>query len=170
MTVMRLAMLLLCLALTAAVPSRAQHTLPDPVAAQPEYLYCEIITEADPSVARSSVVFDFGQRTEAWRYNYLSDAEGKAYRFNSGVEALNYMVCRGWEFVQAFVTGEEGDTKHYLLRLPLRLLDETTRRQLLAEPRPQRQTRSLHAEEGDSAEESNRANKSSRADERNHTR
>lgn len=40
MTVMRLAMLLLCLALTAAAPSRAQHTLPDPVAAEPEYLYC----------------------------------------------------------------------------------------------------------------------------------
>ncbi|WP_300904273.1 hypothetical protein [uncultured Alistipes sp.] len=88
---MRLAVPPLCLALTAAAPCRAQRTLPDPVAAVPEYLYCEIIAEADHGVARSGVVFDFGQRTEAWRYDYLSDAEGKALR-----------------------------TKHYLLRLPLR--------------------------------------------------
>lgn len=44
------------------------------------------------------------------------------------------MVGRGWEFVQAFVTGKEGATKHYLLRLPLRTLDEATRERLLAEP------------------------------------
>lgn len=85
---MRLTMPPLCLALTAAAPCRAQRTLPDPVAAEPEYLYCEIIAEAEPGVARSGVVFDFGQRTEAWRYDYLSDSEGKALR-----------------------------TKHYLLRL-----------------------------------------------------
>lgn len=58
------------------------------------------------------------------------------------------MVCRGWEFVQAFVSGKEGATKHYLLRLPLRTLDEATHRQLLDDPRPQRR---LPAEEGDSA-------------------
>lgn len=91
---MRLTMPLLCLALTAAAPCRAQRTLPDPVAAVPEYLYCEIIAEAEPGVARSGVVFDFGQRTEAWRYDYLSDSEGRALR-----------------------------TKHYLLRRPLRSLD-----------------------------------------------
>ncbi len=130
---MRLAILLLALA-AGIMPCRAQRALPAPVPTTPEYLYCEIVAEAEPAFAKSAVIFDFGQRTEAWRYNYLTDAEGNAYRFNSGVEALNYMVGRGWEFVQAFVSGKEGATKHYLLRLPLRTLDEATRERLLAEP------------------------------------
>lgn len=140
MTAMRPSTLLLCLILAAGwAPCRAQRALPDSVATAPEYLYCEIIAEAKPGVARSGVVFDFGQPTEAWRYNYLTDAEGNAFRFNSGVEALNYMVGRGWEFVQAFVSGKECDTKHYLLRLPRRSLDEATRRQLPAGPRTRKQ-------------------------------
>lgn len=140
MTAMRPTALLLCLILAAIwVPCRAQRTLPDSVAAKPEYLYCEIIAEAEPGTARSGVVFDFGQPTEAWRYNYLTDAEGNPYRFNSGVEALNWMVGRGWEFVQAFVSGKECDSKHYLLRLPLRSLDEATLRQLRVGPGTRKQ-------------------------------
>lgn len=63
------------------------------------------------------MLFDFGQKTEVLKYNYLTDAAGNRLLFNSGIEALNYMVCRGWELVQAYTSGEENSLTHYLLRI-----------------------------------------------------
>lgn len=129
----------LLLAGIATCPAQTQRTTSDFQPAQrpaalPEYLYCEIIAEAEPTFAESAVVFDFGQKTGAWRYNYLADAEGNAYRFNSGIEALNYMVCRGWEFVAAFTSGKDNRTKHYLLRISPTLLPEQTQQRMTEEP------------------------------------
>ena len=71
------------------------------------------------------MLFDFGQKTEVLKYNYLTDAAGNRLLFNSGIEALNYMVCRGWELVQAYTSGEENSLTHYLLRIaPARLTAE----------------------------------------------
>ena len=61
-------------------------------AAIPAYLYCEIIGSHLPSYRGDGVLFDFGQKTEAWAYNWLTDAEGHKLVFGSVVEALNYMV------------------------------------------------------------------------------
>ena len=76
-----------------------------------------------------------GEKTEAWAYNWLTDAEGHKQVFGSVVEALNYMVSRGWEFVQAYVSGNEHQTTHFLLRRASSCLSDTEKRLLLAEPR-----------------------------------
>lgn len=104
-------------------------------AAIPAYLYCEIIGSHLPSYRGDGVLFDFGQKTEAWAYNWLTDAEGHKLVFGSVVEALNYMVSRGWEFVQAYVSGNEHQTTHFLLRRASSCLSDTEKRLLLAEPR-----------------------------------
>ena len=88
-----------------------------------------------PSYRGDGVLFDFGQKTEAWAYNWLTDAEGHKLVFGSVVEALNYMVSRGWEFVQAYVSGNEHQTTHFLLRRASSCLSDTEKRLLLAEPR-----------------------------------
>ena len=78
-----------------------------------------------PTHRNNGVLFDFGQKTEVLKYNYLTDAAGNRLLFNSGIEALNYMVCRGWELVQAYTSGEENSLTHYLLRIaPARLTAE----------------------------------------------
>ena len=80
------------------------------------------------------MLFDFGQKTEVLKYNYLTDAAGNRLLFNSGIEALNYMVCRGWELVQAYTSGEENSLTHYLLRIAPARLTAEQRAALLAPP------------------------------------
>ena len=106
----------------------------DVPAAVPPYVYCRIICRSNLSWAEENVFFDFGQPTGAWSFNYLSDSEGRPYLFHSGIQALNFLVARGWEFVQAFSTGKEAEHTHLLLRIdPARLPQEVVA-QLLAEP------------------------------------
>lgn len=104
----------------------------------PKYVYCEIIAEHIPSYTGDGVIFDFGQKTEAWSYNWLQDAEGNNLLFESGVEALNYMIFRGWEFVQAYTSGEDAQKLHYLLRLPVSKLSPEQLQLLLTAPRSKR--------------------------------
>lgn len=117
--------LLLLAALTYAGFGSAQNVAADTVPALPPYVYCEIMADHLPTYRDSGVLFDFGQKVGATKYNYLTDATGNKLLFSSGIEALNYMVCRGWELVQAYTSGEENSLTHYLLRIaPARLTAE----------------------------------------------
>lgn len=102
------------------------------VMAKPErYLYAELISSDRPAYKGNKVIFDFGQPTTKWSYNYITDENGLKIRFNSIVEALNYMVRQQWEFVQAYSTFD-GDTAaiHYLLRIRVEEIPAALRRQL----------------------------------------
>ena len=117
--------LLLLAALTYAEFDSAQNVAADTVPALPPYVYCEVMADHLPTYRDSGVLFDFGQKVGATKYNYLTDAAGNKLLFSSGIEALNYMVCRGWELVQAYTSGEENSLTHYLLRIaPARLTAE----------------------------------------------
>ncbi len=54
------------------IPSRGEApAIPPPInteAETPEYFYCEIIADHQPSYQGDGVIFDFGQKTEAWSY------------------------------------------------------------------------------------------------------
>lgn len=100
----------------------------------PDYAYCEIICSHLPSYKGDGVLFDFGQKTDAMSYNWLKDAKGSKLIFNSSIEALNYMVRQGWEFVQAYTSGEENKSTHYLLRIPTSHLTEVQKMDLMDKP------------------------------------
>lgn len=102
-----------------------------------EYAYCEIIAGHLPGYRGNGVLFDFGQKTEAWRYNWLEDSEGRQLIFGSKIEALNYMACRGWEFVQAYTSGEENQYIHYLLRIQSTALSAAEKQILQTPPQAQ---------------------------------
>lgn len=80
-------------------------------------------------------MIDFGQQTKAFGYNWLKDSEENKILFNSSIEALNYMTSRGWEFVQAYTSGEDNKCTHLLLRMATSQLTELQKTTLLAEPR-----------------------------------
>lgn len=66
------------------------------------------------------IEIDIGQKTSFWRSTIqktLKDESGKAIKFNSMVDAINYMASLGWEFVQAyaFSVGNQ-NVYHYLLK------------------------------------------------------
>ncbi len=51
-----------------------------------------------------NVMVDLGQYQSTWRYYKLMDEKGKNIKFNSMVDAMNYMGERGWVLVQPYIT------------------------------------------------------------------
>ena len=79
--------------------------------------YCEIV--ATPRLLSSKVTIDinYGEERSVWRDNRLKTDEGKVKKFNSVVDALNYMGKEGWVFVNAFpVTGNNNQIYHYVFK------------------------------------------------------
>ncbi|SRR5258706_14395459 len=64
--------------------------------------YCEVI--ATPRFLSNKVTLEinYGEEKSFWRDNRLKSDEGKIKKFNSVVDALNYMGKDGWTFVNAF--------------------------------------------------------------------
>lgn len=64
--------------------------------------YCEVI--ATPKLFSNKVTIDinYGEEKSFWRDNRLKSDEGKLKKFNSVIDALNYMGKDGWVFVNAF--------------------------------------------------------------------
>lgn len=126
--------------------STRNHTEENPAAAQSAavdttYVYCEIVAPHLPTY-RNQVIFDFGQGNHRLlRYNMFQDNEGRERDFNSGIEALNFMVCRGWEFVQAFTSGEKNSLTHYLLRIDPEKLTPAQHRRWFAPPTTRKTSR-----------------------------
>lgn len=126
--------------------STRNHAEENPAAAQSAAVdttcvYCEIIAPHLPT-SGNQVIFDFGQQSHSLlRYNMLQDDEGRERDFNSGIEALNFMVCRGWEFVQAFTSGEKNSLTHYLLRIAPEKLTPAQHRRWFTPPTTRKSSR-----------------------------
>ena len=131
-------LIIILFGLLGILPMQAQNPTLSPdrqPADTPAWLYCEIVCFHLPVTGGGNVIFDFGQKTAFWRYEVLTDAEGRAYQFESGIQALNYMTGRGWEFVQAYTSGEENTQTHFLLRIAPDKLPEEAVQSALALPR-----------------------------------
>lgn len=85
--------------------------------AQTKSVYCEIVGTGKPFSNKVTVSIDYGQHQSFFSNdNRLADDTGKAISFNSMIDALNYMGTLGWEFVDAYVIGANGQyTYHWLL-------------------------------------------------------
>ena len=81
-------------------------------------VYCELVgTQATP-LSKAAISVDFGQRM---RGDVLVDDEGKPLKFNSMIDAMNYMAQRGWEFEAAYPVGKGDLTYHWLLSKTIEL-------------------------------------------------
>jgi hypothetical protein len=90
--------------------------------AQVKYAYCEIIGTSNILGTKVTIVIDYGESVRFFDDKRLKDDQGKVQKFNSMVDALNYMGDQGWEFVQAYVVTHNSNTNiyHYLLKAELR--------------------------------------------------
>lgn len=81
--------------------------------------YCRIVGEGKFLSSKIKVRVDFGEMTSY----LLSDEKNmfgnnKKMKFDSMVDALNYMDKQGYEFIDAYaITVDEENVYHYLLRL-----------------------------------------------------
>lgn len=82
------------------------------VCAQHRY-YCEIKGIEKELSAGLKIIFDFGNLT-SYNMDGVSgklkpvDSKGKIIKFNSMVDAANYMVEKGWSFQQAYASSYSG--------------------------------------------------------------
>lgn len=82
------------------------------------FVYCTLVGTASAFSTKVKIEIDFGQAVSFWNQDRrLKDQNGKPIKFNSMVDALNFMGAQGWEFVQAYsVTIANQNVYHYLLK------------------------------------------------------
>ena len=82
--------------------------------------YCEFTVDNAPGIGQCSIRLDYGQRTTGifgLTEKLRDEQTGKIIRFNSAIEALNYLARSGWKLVNAYNTLSDGDGEvHYLMR------------------------------------------------------
>lgn len=83
--------------------------------------YCELVGTQN-LLGKVVVSVDFGQ-TSLFSDNRLVDENGDVLKFNSMVDAMNYMGALGWEFEQAYVVTHSygknsSNIYHWLLSKP----------------------------------------------------
>ena len=74
--------------------------------------------------SKSKVWVDYGETVTGWFKvpDLLEDAAGKAVKFKTPVDALNWMSVRGWELVQSYSAEEDGGLgirfryQHFIMR------------------------------------------------------
>lgn len=83
-----------------------------------KYIYCELVGTGKLFSTKVTVEIDYGQATSFWKNDKrMVDESGKPIKFNSMVDAMNYMGNEGWEFEQAYVvTMNNQNVYHWLLK------------------------------------------------------
>ena len=75
--------------------------------------YCEVIATPRLLSNKVTIEINYGEEQPYWRDKRLK-IEGKFRKFNSVIDALNYMGREGWIFVNAFpITDGTTQVYHY---------------------------------------------------------
>jgi hypothetical protein len=83
-----------------------------------QYSYCQIVGYG--FFGKIKVQVDYGEEIKYWKDSRINDEAGKAIKFNSMIDALNYMALQGWEHVQAYAISTGGsNVYHHLLKRPV---------------------------------------------------
>lgn len=86
---------------------------------RPHKVYAELLGESNLMRTKVTISIDFGQEISFWQQHaqkQLVDAQGREMKFNSMVDAMNYMGTLGWEFEQAYVvTVGQQNVYHWLM-------------------------------------------------------
>ena len=85
--------------------------------------FCQLICSTSNFLAKTFVTIDYGQYYIGTRHNRqrIAGPDKQPVTFNSSIDALNFMIRHGWEFVSSQVTGTESGTENrliYMLRWP----------------------------------------------------
>ena len=79
--------------------------------------YCQIIATPKLLSNKVTIDIDFGEEKSFWRDTRLKAEAGKVRKFNTIIDALNYMGREGWIFINAFpVRIGETEIYHFAFR------------------------------------------------------
>lgn len=79
--------------------------------------YCQLIVSPRLLSNKVTIDIDFGEEKSIWRDNRLKTYDGKLKKFNTVIDALNYMGRDGWIFINAYpVTVGTGVLYHFAFK------------------------------------------------------
>ena len=64
--------------------------------------YCQLTATPRLLSNKVTIDIDFGEEKSYWNDERLRTVEGKVKKFNTIIDALNYMGQRGWIFINAY--------------------------------------------------------------------
>ena len=74
--------------------------------------YCQVIATPRILSNRVTISIDFGEEKSFWSDNRIKNMDGNIKKFNTVIDALNFMGREGWSFVNAYPV-KNGDTEVY---------------------------------------------------------
>lgn len=80
--------------------------------------YCAVVATPRLLSSRVTIDIDYGESRSVWKDNRLKTEEGRVKKFNTVIDALNYMGNNGWQLVNAFPisTGTNTYSYNYVFR------------------------------------------------------
>lgn len=79
--------------------------------------YCQVIASPRLLSKKVTIDIDFGEEKSFWRDNRLKTDGGKIKKFNTVIDALNYMGREGWIFINAYpVRMGESEIWHFAFK------------------------------------------------------
>lgn len=79
--------------------------------------YCQVIASPRLLSNKVTIDIDFGDEKSIWRDNRLKNYDGRLKKFNTVIDALNYMGKDGWTFINAYpVTIGTGVVYHFAFK------------------------------------------------------
>jgi hypothetical protein len=64
--------------------------------------YCQVIATPRLLSNKVTIAIDFGEEKSIWKDSRIKTYDGKLKKFNTVIDALNYMGKDGWTFINAF--------------------------------------------------------------------
>ena len=64
--------------------------------------YCEVVATGRILSNKVTIDIDYGEERSIWKDHRLKEEDGKLKKFNSIVDAINYLGKNGWKLVNAF--------------------------------------------------------------------
>lgn len=79
--------------------------------------YCQIIGMSKPFSSKVTISVDYGEESGFWKDNRLKNDDGTVKKFNSMIDALNFMGNEGWKLVNAFpITTGSQNVYHFVFK------------------------------------------------------
>ena len=80
--------------------------------------YCEVVATGRLLSAKVTIDINYGEERSVWKDNRLKDENGKLIKFNSVIDALNFLGGNGWKLVNAFPISStnEPTVYHYVFK------------------------------------------------------
>jgi len=80
--------------------------------------YCEVVATGRILSNKVTIDIDYGEERSIWKDHRVRTDEGKLKKFNSVIDAINFLGKDGWKLVNAFPisTGNGPVVYHYVFK------------------------------------------------------